>query len=72
VLLLCSDGLHDRTSVEDLQRVLTSKAHAEEVLHDLIELALSAGSTDDISAVMLDIPAVVPTARARVRGITSE
>jgi serine/threonine protein phosphatase PrpC len=68
-LLLCSDGLHERASVEDLQRVLTSKAKPEEVVHNLIELALSGGGTDDISAVVLDVP-VGPTARARARATT--
>jgi protein phosphatase len=71
-LLLCSDGLHERTSAEDLQRVLTSNAQAEEVVHNLIELALRAESTDDISAVVLDVPVVAPTARARARATTSE
>jgi PPM family protein phosphatase len=68
-LLLCSDGLYERASVEDLQRVLTSEAKPEEVVHNLIELALSAGGTDDISAVVLDVP-VGPTARARARATT--
>jgi serine/threonine protein phosphatase PrpC len=53
-----------------LQRVLTSKAKPEEAVHTLIELALSGGSTDDISAVVLDVPVVVPTARARARATT--
>jgi protein phosphatase len=68
-LLLCSDGLHERASVEDLQRVLMSTAKSEEVVHDLIELAVSGGGTDDISAIVLDVPAVVP-ARVRARAAT--
>lgn len=69
-LLLCSDGLHERTSIEDLQRVLTSEAKPEEVVHNLVELALSGGGTDDISAVVLDVPVGVATARARARATT--
>lgn len=70
-LLLCSDGLHDRASVEDLQRVLMSTAKSEEVVHDLIELALYGGGTDDISAIVLDVPDVgVPAARIRARAAT--
>jgi len=69
-VLLCSDGLHERTSIEDLQRVLTAEAKPEEVVHNLFELALSAGSTDDISAIILDVPIAGPAAGARARAPT--
>jgi protein phosphatase len=69
-VLLCSDGLHERTSIEDLQRVLTAEAKPEEVVHNLFELALSAGSTDDISAIILDVPIAGPAAGARARAST--
>ncbi len=53
LLLLTSDGLHDRLHPGQMERVLTSEKRLARCLGRLVELALEAGSSDDITVVGL-------------------
>lgn len=51
--LLCSDGLSDFVHDSDLERTLCKQDQAVGVVDQLVDLALSAGSDDNISAVVV-------------------
>lgn len=53
-LLLCSDGLTDMASDEEIAKVLL-QADAEKAAGDLIELALNNGGRDNVSVILLDL-----------------
>ncbi len=53
VLLLCSDGLHGCVPHADLLRALKSGERLEEIAQTLIQSALDAGGTDNITAVLV-------------------
>ncbi len=53
VLLLCSDGLHGCVSQEELTRALKSGGPLNEIAQKLIQLALDAEGTDNITAVLV-------------------
>lgn len=53
--LISSDGLHDSLDVEELKAMLESDAPVEEVASELADRAVQAGSSDDISVVVLDV-----------------
>lgn len=52
-LLLCSDGLSDRVSDLRLTEIVCGEGSSVKRVHDLIEAALQAGSSDDITAVLV-------------------
>jgi PPM family protein phosphatase len=52
-LLLCSDGLTDRVSDEEICRTLGSPAAAEQVCRRLIDAANQAGGDDNVTVVLL-------------------
>ncbi|MEM5299157.1 protein kinase [Burkholderia sp. JPY481] len=54
-LLLCSDGLYRRTPWRELRAVLSAQASAAAVAERLVQMARSRGSTDDVSAVVVDV-----------------
>lgn len=54
--LLCSDGLTDVVSVDDIEAGLSHPADAVETVRDLLRRALDAGGPDNISALLLTIP----------------
>lgn len=53
--LISSDGLHDLLDSEELKSMLESDAPVEEVASQLADRAVQAGSSDDISVVVLDV-----------------
>lgn len=53
VLLLCSDGLTDMLSDEELYRELGRHKSAEEKARALVEKALAAGGRDNISVIVV-------------------
>lgn len=55
-LLLCSDGLSDLVPQEELARVL-QRPDREEAAGDLVELALCAGGSDNVSVIVADVVA---------------
>jgi serine/threonine protein phosphatase PrpC len=54
--LLCSDGLTDVVSVDEIEAGLNGSADAVDTVRDLLRRALDAGGPDNISALLLTIP----------------
>lgn len=52
VLMACSDGLHGTLSDEELEDCLRMESPLQDICDTLIERALSAGATDNISVVL--------------------
>lgn len=52
-LLLCSDGLHGVVNDDAIASALKRTGSVEEIASDLVESALTAGSTDNITAVVV-------------------
>lgn len=50
-LLICTDGLHDRLSHEEIESVMAAGHSPEESARGLVDKAISAGGTDNISVV---------------------
>lgn len=55
LLLLCSDGLSNRVSEEELHRIAASELPLEQRADQLIELALQAGGDDNITLILCDM-----------------
>ncbi|EHR49708.1 serine/threonine protein phosphatase [Saccharomonospora marina XMU15] len=53
--LLCSDGLTDVATAEDLSEVLGRAADPEEAVHQLIDLANEGGGPDNITCVVAEV-----------------
>jgi protein phosphatase len=53
-LLLCTNGLTDFVKDREIAEALTSRRHPREQCQELIDLALAAGSADDITVVVAD------------------
>ncbi len=60
--LLCSDGLSGFVDISDLQRILTQYEDLDECAEELIELALDAGSTDNVTVVIAEVVDLDPDA----------
>ncbi len=52
VLLLCSDGLSNYVSEHDMLRIVTGEGEWQEKLKALVDIALSAGGSDNITAMI--------------------
>jgi len=67
--LLCSDGLSGHLTDDDIQRLLSAGAGPEQTARQLVDAALRAGSDDNVTAVVVEIPGTVDetatTARRR-------
>jgi serine/threonine protein phosphatase PrpC len=66
-LLLCSDGLYGYASAEGIQYLLGSGDAPEDVARDLIELALRGGGGDNVTTIVLEIPAAPQTSAQLVK-----
>ena len=53
-LLLCTDGFTDFVGDREIVEALTSRRHPGEQCQELLDLALAAGSADDITVVVAD------------------
>jgi protein phosphatase len=53
-LLLCTDGLTDFVGEREIAETLTSRRHPRDQCEELVDLALGAGSPDDITVVVAD------------------
>ncbi len=53
--LLCSDGLYDFVEESDLFAALSANQSAEELSAELCQIAISKGSDDNVSALIVDI-----------------
>jgi protein phosphatase len=54
-LLLCSDGLTDVVSDQELSRLLAMKCHPQGIANTLVETALDHDSNDNVTCVVVDI-----------------
>jgi len=52
-ILLCSDGLHDLVEAEEISRVLSAGTHPMAQCETLVRGALSGGSSDNITVIVL-------------------
>jgi protein phosphatase len=52
-LLLTSDGVHDYIGIDDLERLLSVEELGVQTCNNIIQAAISAGSKDDISVVIV-------------------
>jgi PPM family protein phosphatase len=70
--LLCSDGLTDVVSDEDVHEVLSTLADADEAVSQLITLAIRNGGPDNITCIVADVvdesSPVAPTRKAVLAG----
>ncbi|MET1256599.1 PP2C family protein-serine/threonine phosphatase [Aliikangiella maris] len=57
-ILLCSDGLSDELSDQEIARILKTHTDKLDKINALIEAAKSAGGRDNISVVLIDSPIV--------------
>jgi serine/threonine protein phosphatase PrpC len=53
-LVLCTNGLTDFVKEREIAEALTSRRHPREQCEELVDLALAAGSSDDITVVVAD------------------
>jgi PPM family protein phosphatase len=72
--LLCSDGLTGKLADDDIQHVLATGGAPDRTARRLVDAALAAGSDDNVTAVVVEIPGTVDdnatTARRR-SGVTT-
>jgi protein phosphatase len=66
-LMLCSDGLYGYASSDAIQYLLGSGDAPDQVARDLIELALRGGGGDNVSAIVIEVPAVAASSTQVVR-----
>ena len=56
-LMLCSDGLYGYASAEGIQYLLGSGDDPEDVTRDLIDLAMRGGGGDNVTTIVIEVPA---------------
>ncbi len=64
-LLLCSDGLWEMVSEEEMARVVTTSSSLQEACEVLVEKANQAGGKDNISVIVVAPPEIGETVRQR-------
>ncbi len=70
--LLCSDGVHGALSHADLRELLRERLSPQETSTKIIEAALGAGSSDNVTALVVDVVDLPPAdERALSRAIAS-
>jgi PPM family protein phosphatase len=55
-IVVCSDGLFNELSAEDMARILTDGGDITEIVDSLIESAVAHGGRDNISVVVAEVP----------------
>jgi protein phosphatase len=55
IFLVCSDGLTDTTDIEEIEAILIESSQLSEKCGKLFELALSTGSQDNISIILMEV-----------------
>jgi protein phosphatase len=58
VLVLCTDGLHDETSEEDIARIVSQKKAADELARELVAHAVEADGGDNTTAQVIRVRSV--------------
>ena len=74
-LLICSDGLYEEVSEDEIKRVLSSEKTAEQKSKTLLDMALEHGGRDNISIIVAindDIIGMVIKNRFKVLELTAE
>jgi protein phosphatase len=54
ILLLCTDGLHGHVKEKDIELILGENLSLEAKLHQMVELSLERGGSDNITAILLE------------------
>jgi Protein kinase domain/Protein phosphatase 2C len=67
--LLCSDGVHGVLSADSIADILRERSASEDTARALVKAALDAGSTDNCTAMVLDV-VELPTAESADVGAT--
>ena len=62
-LLICSDGVHGALADHRIQQLLGERTPPEESAHALVDAALAAGSSDNVTALVLDVVDLPPADR---------
>ena len=57
-ILLCSDGLTDCVSDEEIEAVLSGSGSDQEMVNSLIQKALAGGGTDNVTVILVSAPSV--------------
>lgn len=60
-LLLCSDGLTDKVSASEIEKILSKCSHTDEAADTLLSLALRKGGCDNITVIVADGKVTFPT-----------
>lgn len=60
-VLLCSDGLSNELSSQEIARIASGEGELSEIVAHLIQAAKESGGRDNISAVLLEFDEVTPT-----------
>ena len=63
LFLLCSDGLTDMVSPEDMKAVLSEKTVPQDMAERLVQLALAGGGRDNVTVIVLQIQEKAPVWR---------
>ena len=66
--LLCSDGVHGALSEASIAEILRGRSAAEDTASALVDAALDAGSTDNCTAVVLDVVGLPAGGSADISG----
>ncbi len=61
-ILLCSDGLTDCVSDEDIESIMRGNKPDQEIAEVLIETALAGGGKDNVTVIVISAPATAKTA----------
>jgi PPM family protein phosphatase len=64
-MLLCTDGLTGMVAEEEIAEILEGEEDPEKACEKLVKAALSAGGTDNVTALVVDMPGPRPPARVR-------
>jgi PPM family protein phosphatase len=54
--LICSDGLSNELSREQMEQVLTTVADPRQAVEELVRLAVEAGARDNVTAIVVELP----------------
>jgi len=65
VLLLCSDGLTDLVWNDEILEIVRAKANLREATHALVDLANERGGHDNITVILIGVPANIRKAESK-------
>lgn len=71
-LLLCSDGLYTMVSDEQIAEVLAAEDEPTQAANSLCRMAVEAGGSDNVTAMVIDYPGPRPRAAAPARPVKTK